>query len=390
LVDAKYKVAAEGRGLEITAGTVPCGVAMTGLQPVGPNVYGSGSTKKPSWADLSEDIDFSDDTGEEFNFGFVALRQSVVGSAGAEENEEKSTSASSPLLHGEEKNEAYPLPLSMEPAVPALAAECWGWRAPDVETPSEDERHWQVASSGSASSSLRGEGPAPTVNGGTDAVERGPAWSVGSLAHASGDCRPCIFFPKSVGCDNGRDCLYCHCDDHTPRVRHRRHLQRRRRRRRPLGTMPEAGDEDDADGGNDGASTSFDSSAPSAQELSPSGRGRGNRHSEDDLRPQRTTATDCEQQPAGEETVKRRIAETLSTLFAPFLGTTAADEDRSPRIQGHGGGGDSPPPRLLRSVTARRAQAAVATAYPWQKEAQTPSDDERAWLGCGSRLSQRQ
>jgi len=353
---------------------------MTGLQPVGPYGYGSGSTKKPSWADLSEDMDFSDDTGEELNFGFVTLRQSVVGSAGAEENEEKSTSASSPLLHGEEKNGACPGPLSMEPAVPALAAECWGWRAPDVETPSEDERLWQVASSVSASSSVRG----------TDAVERGPAWSVGSLAHASGDCRPCIFFPKLVGCDNGRDCLYCHCDDHTPRVRHRRHLQRRRRRRRPLGTMPEAGDEDGADGGNYGASTSFDSSAPSAQELSPSRRGRGNRHSEDGLRPQRTTATDCEQHVAGEETVKRRIAQTLSTLFAPFLGTSAADEHRPPRARGEGGGGDSPPPRLLRSVTARRAQAAVATAHPWQKEAQTPSDDERAWLGCGSRLSQRQ
>lgn len=37
-----------------------------------------------------------------------------------------------------------------------------------------------------------------------------PLPSVGSAAHASGTCRPCAWFWKGRGCENGRDCRHCH------------------------------------------------------------------------------------------------------------------------------------------------------------------------------------
>mmetsp|Transcript_35183 Transcript_35183/g.64246 ORF Transcript_35183/g.64246 Transcript_35183/m.64246 type:complete len:236 (+) Transcript_35183:102-809(+) len=51
-----------------------------------------------------------------------------------------------------------------------------------------------------------------------------PVPSVGSEGHNLGLCRPCIFFPKAVGCENGRNCAYCHLE-HDSRARHRRHLR---------------------------------------------------------------------------------------------------------------------------------------------------------------------
>lgn len=49
--------------------------------------------------------------------------------------------------------------------------------------------------------------------------------SVGSMQHASGNCHPCIFFPKAQGCNYGWHCTFCHFD-HDPAARHRRHLRR--------------------------------------------------------------------------------------------------------------------------------------------------------------------
>lgn len=50
------------------------------------------------------------------------------------------------------------------------------------------------------------------------AVQRAPILgslempTVGSMGHATGDCKPCAFFWK-VGCTNGTECVYCHlCD----------------------------------------------------------------------------------------------------------------------------------------------------------------------------------
>jgi len=34
--------------------------------------------------------------------------------------------------------------------------------------------------------------------------------SVGSELHGTGDCKPCAWFWKSQGCQNGRECLHCH------------------------------------------------------------------------------------------------------------------------------------------------------------------------------------
>merc|ERR1711907_595906 len=38
-------------------------------------------------------------------------------------------------------------------------------------------------------------------------------WSVGSAAHEAGTCKPCAFLwkdPKQPGCQNGRQCVFCH------------------------------------------------------------------------------------------------------------------------------------------------------------------------------------
>jgi len=38
-------------------------------------------------------------------------------------------------------------------------------------------------------------------------------WSVGSAAHETGTCKPCAFLwkdPKQPGCQNGRECVFCH------------------------------------------------------------------------------------------------------------------------------------------------------------------------------------
>merc|ERR1712166_1345492 len=38
-------------------------------------------------------------------------------------------------------------------------------------------------------------------------------WSIGSAYHETGTCKPCAFLwkdPKQPGCQNGRDCVFCH------------------------------------------------------------------------------------------------------------------------------------------------------------------------------------
>jgi len=39
---------------------------------------------------------------------------------------------------------------------------------------------------------------------------RKPVWSAGSVTHGSGNCRPCAWFWKDQGCENGKDCRHCH------------------------------------------------------------------------------------------------------------------------------------------------------------------------------------
>lgn len=59
--------------------------------------------------------------------------------------------------------------------------------------------------------------------------EEDSSLSVGSRDHASGNCHPCIFFPKAQGCVYGWHCTFCHFD-HDSKSRHRRHLRGGRRR----------------------------------------------------------------------------------------------------------------------------------------------------------------
>lgn len=44
-------------------------------------------------------------------------------------------------------------------------------------------------------------------------------WSVGGEHHNEGNCKPCIFFKKAVGCSNREDCTFCHFY-HERRPRH--------------------------------------------------------------------------------------------------------------------------------------------------------------------------
>mmetsp|Transcript_43083 Transcript_43083/g.109499 ORF Transcript_43083/g.109499 Transcript_43083/m.109499 type:complete len:512 (-) Transcript_43083:565-2100(-) len=41
-------------------------------------------------------------------------------------------------------------------------------------------------------------------------VDRPPAESAGSMLHSSGQCRPCAWFYKPKGCENGAECRHCH------------------------------------------------------------------------------------------------------------------------------------------------------------------------------------
>mmetsp|Transcript_54715 Transcript_54715/g.143244 ORF Transcript_54715/g.143244 Transcript_54715/m.143244 type:complete len:95 (+) Transcript_54715:2-286(+) len=49
---------------------------------------------------------------------------------------------------------------------------------------------------------------------------QGLVTSIGSAAHATGECKPCIFYRQIVGCAKGADCLFCH-------IRHARQERRR-------------------------------------------------------------------------------------------------------------------------------------------------------------------
>jgi len=55
--------------------------------------------------------------------------------------------------------------------------------------------------------------------------------SVGSAEHARGQCRPCAFFWKPGGCQNGKDCLHCHLCAPGELQRKKKEVQQARARR---------------------------------------------------------------------------------------------------------------------------------------------------------------
>lgn len=54
---------------------------------------------------------------------------------------------------------------------------------------------------------------------------RGPETSLGSVDHENGDCRPCAWFWRPQGCNNGQDCRHCHlCDQGEVKLRRKSKL----------------------------------------------------------------------------------------------------------------------------------------------------------------------
>jgi len=59
-----------------------------------------------------------------------------------------------------------------------------------------------------------------------------PSTSLGSARHLAGKCRPCAFFSKPEGCDNGVNCSFCHlCDLGEKKRRRKERFQQRNARR---------------------------------------------------------------------------------------------------------------------------------------------------------------
>lgn len=60
-------------------------------------------------------------------------------------------------------------------------------------------------------------------------------WSAGGEFHNEGNCKPCIFFRKTVGCSNGEDCPYCHFY-HGRRPRHSKAKRRQQAASEDIGS----------------------------------------------------------------------------------------------------------------------------------------------------------
>lgn len=154
-----------------------------------------------SWADLSEDFNDSDEGPDFCDIrGSSGQVLSFTASTGGElgfpslikQPQLPTESCSSTRLAGRRGGSRR------QGAAPAVA-----WKNVEAECPSDDEQSW---------SAKPGE------------------WSVGAANHATNSCRPCIFFPKSNGCENGESCEFCHLE-HSSRVAHRRQHGHRRRHR---------------------------------------------------------------------------------------------------------------------------------------------------------------
>jgi hypothetical protein len=68
---------------------------------------------------------------------------------------------------------------------------------------------------------------ASDIDGSTDTRHYVPSMpSIGSASHGTGDCRPCAWFWKPVGCKNARDCQHCHiCPESELKFRKKQKLE---------------------------------------------------------------------------------------------------------------------------------------------------------------------
>lgn len=101
-----------------------------------------------------------------------------------------------------------------------------------------------VASAGVEEDARRGQGASQAV---VDLDAREPSMSAGSAQHELGECRPCAWFWRPQGCDNGQDCRHCHlCPQGALKARRKSkmvsgHKQERADRGLPYGEQIKAG-----------------------------------------------------------------------------------------------------------------------------------------------------
>jgi len=188
--------------------------------PKTPSVHSTASSlsRRPtySWADVTDDNSSDDQIWTPSSSRATSEFLPHVSSF---------TRLDSPSESEEAKQPLSPLTagalLSYESSDLANAAQLLACRS---RTQADDESSWADTACTSAAS-------------GTDAsstTSRPGQWSVGAELHAKGSCHPCIFYPKAIGCDNGKECEFCHLD-HESSARHRRHLRRGRGRGRAKG-----------------------------------------------------------------------------------------------------------------------------------------------------------
>ncbi|CAK0853966.1 unnamed protein product, partial [Prorocentrum cordatum] len=192
--------------------------------------------------------------------------------------------------------------------------------------------------------------------------------SVGSTAHASGECRPCAYFHRPGGCLNGAECRHCHiCPGGELKARKKDKLASLRGREAPPGggaappaplptlllsplrpAPPSAGAASLAPVLNAGSVLhGFGCCKPCAFLWKPSGCGKGQ------------ACQHCHLCPAGELQARRRARQALLRLA--------------------GGGPDLPPPRApalaaaaVRVELARLARALAAPSGPELTSAPLP------------------
>lgn len=179
-----------------------------------------------NWCDLNDDDDGSDDDQIQSIASVSSLQKAPSVSelsefsAGGDSFASMTSDRSSKRTGGTPCTSTEPTPngtpKSKTRAPKAKASRKGGRsdrRGPKGPSQRVDARSWDSGSSNAGSSVERPLRP--------------PAWSKGAAEHESGNCHPCIFYTKVVGCDNGTDCPFCHLD-HDSKARHRRHLRRRR------------------------------------------------------------------------------------------------------------------------------------------------------------------
>lgn len=101
---------------------------------------------------------------------------------------------------------------------------------------SDDDTCTPTSDSGSAKSEVDFDAWAKSGPGGhtsfskNEKFARESSWSVGSVLHESGKCRPCSWYHKAQGCINGEDCMHCHlCPSGEVRIRQKMKLAAARR-----------------------------------------------------------------------------------------------------------------------------------------------------------------